>query len=431
MIVVALGLATATARSELFLTAEVLPTTGLTGFDTYRITATSDLGNIVGLDFSEVGGYGVFGSLNQVQPLGLATTYHDASWIADDGRSQDTHFLLNGSDVVSLFNSESTSSLHGIFALAGDLQLSAGRNLPFLQITTQDLGSVSLRGMSVARRTDGELFEETLDIRLSDISIGLPPDVPLRPIPVPVVAPPPIVEPPPVVEPPVLEPPVVTQPDPLTPTPGPTVVNPNSAPEPPILGWEEILERERDWRTFWHAERVGELINVWREGEWIVGDPTGIFQMPEGDIQIFNNTGVIDSGIALPYLAEDGQLDTTVTAWDGDASQLILHSQNAGNPTLQSLRDLRSALITGPTGSAFGDAVASLALGDSLSDALSNAAQAPEPTSFLSLLIACAAVLTCARPRHRERQVIRSNYRPRRPARYSSDFLANRPAAYR
>jgi hypothetical protein len=235
----------------------------------------------------------------------------------------------------------------------------------------------------------------------------------------------------PVVEPPVLEPPVVTQPDPVTPTTDPTVVNPNPALEPPILDWEEILEREREWRTFWHAERVGEPVNVWREGEWIVGDPTGIFQMPEGDFQILN-IGVIDSGLAMPYLAEDGQLDTTVTASDGDASQLILHSQEmlyahgndsgltraliaasnaAGNRTLQSsLRDLRSALISGPTGGAFGDAAASLAFGDSPSNALSNAAQAPEPTSFLSLLIASAAALTCGHRRHRDRQVRCSHF---------------------
>ena len=52
------------------LTAELSPIAGLPGFQTCRITATSDLGNIVGFDFTSSGGYGVTGAMNQLDPRG-------------------------------------------------------------------------------------------------------------------------------------------------------------------------------------------------------------------------------------------------------------------------------------------------------------------------------------------------------------------------
>ncbi len=66
------------ALGELDLTAELSPVAGLPGYESYRITATSDLGNIVGYDFTSVGGYGITGSMNQLNPYGRQTVYQDS-----------------------------------------------------------------------------------------------------------------------------------------------------------------------------------------------------------------------------------------------------------------------------------------------------------------------------------------------------------------
>ncbi|HEX4414034.1 MAG TPA: hypothetical protein VH107_10435, partial [Lacipirellulaceae bacterium] len=102
------GLFALTARGELDFTAEFSPTPGLSGFNTYRITATSDLGNIVGFDFSSSGNYGVTGPMNQLNPYGQATVYKDAFFATADPL-QDSHFLFNCTDVASLFPEESAS----------------------------------------------------------------------------------------------------------------------------------------------------------------------------------------------------------------------------------------------------------------------------------------------------------------------------------
>ena len=215
-------------RCELFFTAEVMPAVGLPGFETYRLTATSDLGNIVGFDFTEVGNFGVFGELNQVSPGGQSTIYTDVNDIfGSQDTSQDTQFLLHSSSVVSILNSESANSLHGAFAFAGDNQLTAPRNLPFLQIATPNPSSILLRGGAITRRANGQMVDEYFDIRLPDIRIGAPADVPLLPIPD-VTPDPVVVTPPPI---PIQSPPIDPPSDPpFTP---PTVPEP-VAPDPPI-----------------------------------------------------------------------------------------------------------------------------------------------------------------------------------------------------
>src|SRR5258708_7513976 len=67
-----------TAHAALVFTADVASTSGLPGFETYRITASSDLGNIVGYDFSSSGSYGVMGPMNQLNPFGQRTIFQES-----------------------------------------------------------------------------------------------------------------------------------------------------------------------------------------------------------------------------------------------------------------------------------------------------------------------------------------------------------------
>lgn len=201
----------APARADFLLTAEITPTVGLDGYNTYRITATSDLGNIVGFDFSEVGSYGLTGPMNQVNPFESSTIFNDITLSKFNlDNSQDTRFLFKSQDVVSLFATESNSALHGAFALSGDLQQTIGNSVPFLQIATPQSSLVNLKGSFVVRRPNDELVEFAIDTLLSAIHVGAAPQMSVLPVPEPVVLPPP--------------PPVMPTPNPVTP------------PAPPIGG---------------------------------------------------------------------------------------------------------------------------------------------------------------------------------------------------
>lgn len=204
-------LCAASARGELDFTAEFSPTPGLSGFNTYRITATSDLGNIVGFDFSSSGNYGVTGPINQVNPFGQPTVYKD-SFLAGADPLQDSHFLFKCTDVASLFPQESASDLHAAFALIGDRQLSIGNSVPFLQIATQSASDVFLKGSLVVRRPDDQFIEFSINTKLSDITVGAAPSLTVQPVP----APEPVIVTPPVVQPPV-QPPSQPVPNPVTP----------------------------------------------------------------------------------------------------------------------------------------------------------------------------------------------------------------------
>jgi hypothetical protein len=220
-----------TVRAELDLTAELSPTVGLDGFSTYRITVSSDLGNIVGYDFSTLS-YGITGPLSQINPFQCPTIFQD-SIFAGGNPAQDSHFLFNCRDVVNLFPSESSTSLHTVFALRGDMQYSIGNSVPFLQLVTNSAADVQLNGSLVIRRPDDSLVELAINSKLSDVTIGAAPNLSVLPVP----PPQPVVVTPPVVQPPVQpqrppEPNPLQQPSPLIPPP--TTVVPPLAVTPPI-----------------------------------------------------------------------------------------------------------------------------------------------------------------------------------------------------
>jgi hypothetical protein len=155
-----LSAACGSGKAEFVLTAEVTPIAGLTGFASYRLTATSDLGNIVCFDFSRAGSYGITGPMNQVNPYGQQTVFGD-SFLDNYDRSLDTQFLLNGSDLLQLFPEESSGELHAAFALLGDKQRTIGNSVPFVQIATSSSMDVMLKGVAVVRRPNDEFVQMT------------------------------------------------------------------------------------------------------------------------------------------------------------------------------------------------------------------------------------------------------------------------------
>src|SRR5688572_12041311 len=142
----------ATSSGELYLTAELVPSVGISGFETYHITATSDLGSVVGFDFTDVGSYGIFGPLNQINPKGQETIFNNLNpQFGPDDPLLDTQFLVSSDDIIAIHTKESSSYLHGAFAFAGDKQYSVGNSVPFLQIATPSSVGVSLKGAFAIR----------------------------------------------------------------------------------------------------------------------------------------------------------------------------------------------------------------------------------------------------------------------------------------
>jgi hypothetical protein len=141
---------------KLFMTAEVAPTVDRPGFNTYRITATSNLGKIVGADLTKLSMYGVTGPLGQVSFGQSAMFANQSNTALGNDPSQDTHFLVSSDDVLSLFTEKSDTSFHGAFAFMHDQQLAATQSLPFLQVSTADPSQVQLKGSIIIRRANDE-----------------------------------------------------------------------------------------------------------------------------------------------------------------------------------------------------------------------------------------------------------------------------------
>lgn len=230
--------------AELVLTAEMLPLSGLDGLSSYRITATSDLGNVVGFDFSKVGNYGITGPLNQQEFLGESTVFGKVA-VGNNYAAKDSRFLFNSDEILNLFSEESTESLNSAFTLIGDRQLTIGNSVPFVQIATSQAQDVLLKGSLVVRRPNDEYVSQDINVRLSDILIGAAPKVDILPVPPPepiIIAPPtlPPVDPIPTLPPtvgeptnPIVSPPLVIKPQP--PAIGVPENGQNISDEPPFI----------------------------------------------------------------------------------------------------------------------------------------------------------------------------------------------------
>ena len=166
-----------------------------------------------------------------MNPWGQPTIFRNPV-VGDYDPLQDTQFLLDSNDVLTLFPEESASELHGVFALIGDKQRTIGNSVPFLQIATSAASDVMLKGDLVVRRPNDEYVVFTIDARLSDIIVGAAPKLDVLPVP-PLASPEPIILPTPVVDPPV-ELPFVTIP------PSPPISNEPPAIDPPASTFPEF-----------------------------------------------------------------------------------------------------------------------------------------------------------------------------------------------
>ena len=126
------------ANAAVMVTTESAATTGLAGFTTYTVTASSDVGAINGIDIS------FDGAMNQVNPFTLATIFQDNNatfgGVGADV-SQDSQFLFASSAVLSLNTEEGANLLKG--ALTNLAPLNTGNSLPFAQIVIEDGMSVN------------------------------------------------------------------------------------------------------------------------------------------------------------------------------------------------------------------------------------------------------------------------------------------------
>ncbi len=152
--------------------------------------------------------------MSQLSPYGRPTVYQDSLFAGVDPL-QDSHFLINCTDVLSLFPEESATGLHAAFALMGDRQLSVGNSVPFLQVVTQSAADIVLHGAIVVRRPDDSYVLTEINTMLPQITVGPAPNLAILPVP----PPEPIVTP----QPPVT--PALPQPQP---TATPAILSPQS-----------------------------------------------------------------------------------------------------------------------------------------------------------------------------------------------------------
>jgi hypothetical protein len=126
------------SNAAVVVTATSVPTTGLSGFETWTVRAASDGMAINGIDIS------FDGAMNQVNPFGLASIFQDnnGTFVAVGANaSQDSQFLFTSSQVLSLNTSESATKLAG--ALTNLSALNTANAINFAQIVLPVGGSVA------------------------------------------------------------------------------------------------------------------------------------------------------------------------------------------------------------------------------------------------------------------------------------------------
>lgn len=171
MIVIGMLASQASAASLLV---DSTPTVDLEGYRTYTLSIESFEGeSFRGFDA------GFSGSMNQVNPFGLATIFTDNNVVfpaVGADVSQDSQFLFASSDVLTIGLEESATSLQGAFS--GLVFLDRPNPKPFAQIVTNDPYGVEVSietdhgaGSLVRRGTLGDLACLFTSILNADLSI--------------------------------------------------------------------------------------------------------------------------------------------------------------------------------------------------------------------------------------------------------------------
>lgn len=183
------------------------PTPGLAGHTTYTLSLQTDVADVGALDFlggRDVGEFGFFGPMHQVHPSDVGTVFSDQNGVIDafggDSR-QDSQFLFQSSDILSIRPGESDESLQAAFAGFE----SFGTDFAFAQIVVHDGAEVSFNGQLAYRDPDLDLpvqsFAGVVGTGVLFEADVFRPQAPVLPEPEPTPTPPPLPVPQPTPEP--------------------------------------------------------------------------------------------------------------------------------------------------------------------------------------------------------------------------------------
>ena len=150
----------ASANAAVVVTSTGAATTGLAGYTTFTMTASTDVGGIQGIDAT------FSGAMNHINPAGNAAIFQDANgFFSFVGASvdQDSQFNWASGDVVVAAQGESADSLNGAFAWS----TGGVASVDFAQIVVADGGSVTYSiefddGQGVAIPVSGTVGEAVI-----------------------------------------------------------------------------------------------------------------------------------------------------------------------------------------------------------------------------------------------------------------------------
>lgn len=167
------------SRADVVVTSDSgVPTAGLPGFRTYTVSATSTVpGELIqGVDFvgnpdinDPATARGFFGAMNQVQIEGMPTVF-DTEIPGSEQRALDSHFLVQGFDVITAFLSESTSSLRSIYSGTEPL----GQSISIAQIVIPTAASATVHYHGTFAVTRGGTLVDTPEVFGSIVSVPEP-----------------------------------------------------------------------------------------------------------------------------------------------------------------------------------------------------------------------------------------------------------------
>lgn len=153
------------ARAAISVTYTSQATPGVAAHQTYQLTAHSTAGKIIGFNFDSAGGsgYGIFGALNQENPLGLVTILDDIppallSVIETNYPSSDSHFLVKSADGIVLDATENQMSLTAAFNFSNTAART--NSLEFAQVVIPSGSSWQVKGQFTTETASGNILED-------------------------------------------------------------------------------------------------------------------------------------------------------------------------------------------------------------------------------------------------------------------------------
>jgi hypothetical protein len=159
--VIACSFLTTSANGALLVSSFSAPTPSLPGYVTQTVTATAAAGEkIIGFDFVGGGGsYGIFGSMNQINPAGQPTVFQDNNpFFAFVGADvmQDSQFKVVSTKGIAISPSESSTSLKAAFNYNAASAITDASNVwSFLQIVHSATSVINMLGTMTVQNAQG------------------------------------------------------------------------------------------------------------------------------------------------------------------------------------------------------------------------------------------------------------------------------------